>query len=552
MQLNPDTFPIKPDADARVSVIIPLYNHQDYIQAALESVFSQSLLAHEIIVIDDGSADASAEKVRRLCVDHPEIIFWSWPNQGAHHTLNAAILRATGDFVAILNSDDRYHPQRLAACLELARSDPAIDVVATGMDFIDDQGNAASNPWYENALSFFRQEGDLSLGLFNANLLVTTSNLFIRRSIFDSIGYFAPLRYTHDLELCLRLILGKRQIRFLDRPLLSYRLHGANTIAESKAREDVERAAVFAFFLYRLELTDGSNESWLSRLERYSGVLGQQELLEMVERFLIVLNQGPDRKLGAVTDSLPAEFLNLLARLGADWVAHRAENPLLAQFVAVRDAYLQSRQDAGGDPQVVAALTANISWLTEQCEAWQRASEEKTQSFNRTLYEIRTENSWLTEQRDAWQRTSEANTQSFNRTLDEMRTENSWLTEQRDAWQKSSEENTLSFNRTMDEMRSGTVWLTEQRDTWKGAAETEKAHSESLQRALDELRTGNAWLLEQRDAWQMAASNAAREAEKCHEALHTLLRSRLFRLLLRAGLLDLSHLPPDLPGSATP
>jgi len=536
-----------PDAGLRVSVIIPLYNHEKYIEAALGSVFAQSVRPMEIIVVDDGSADASAEKVRRLCRDHPEIIFWSWPNQGAHHTLNSAIMRATGDFVAILNSDDCYHPQRLAACLAAVQADPGIDVVATGMAFVDGQGAQAANPWYESAVSFFKREGDLSLGLFNANFLVTTSNLFIRRSIFDSIGYFSPLRYAHDLEFCLRLILGKRQIHFLDRPLLSYRLHDANTIAEDKAREDVERAAVFAYFLYRLELAEGSCASWHAWLENYVAVLGQQDLLEMVGKFLSILHDGRDRKDSAVTAPLSEEFLGLLSRLGGDWVAHGAGNPLLAQFVAARNDHLQRRKESSGDPKLVADLKANIQWLTEQCAAWQQTSEQNTESFNKAMLEMRSESAWLKEQRDLWQKTAEKNTASFNQALEEMHSQNSWLSEQRDAWQSTVEENTRTFNQALEALRAENTWLIEQRDAWQ---QTSEQNAKSYQQALEELKAGNTWLLGQRDAWEQAASDAAREAEKCHAALRTLLQSRAFRLMMRAGVLELRHLPPESSGSA--
>ncbi len=393
--------------DFRVSVVIPLYNHEKYIVAAIESVFSQTLRPAEVIIIDDGSFDGSVEKVRRLCKDHPEIIFWSWPNQGAHHTLNAAILRATGDFVAILNSDDCYHPERLAACLAIVQSDPSIDIVATKMSFLNDLGNVVGSPWYENAVAFYKQNGNLPLGLFHANFLVTTSNLFIRRSVFELIGYFSPLRYTHDLEFCLRLILGKRHIHFLERPLLFYRLHKANTIAENKAREDVERATVFAFFLHRQELMDGIDEVWHSRIERYVEVLGQQGLLEMVENFLAVLEGGHHRKDGAIADSLPSEFLYLLSRLGTEWVARGAGGPLLDKFISARNAYLQRKESDSGDPKLVFELKTNIQWLTEQRDSWKKTAEiheEHSKSLNQALEEMRIGNSWLTEQRDSWER----------------------------------------------------------------------------------------------------------------------------------------------------
>src|SRR5439155_12243129 len=162
--------------------------------------------------IDDGSSDGSADTMRRLCKERPEIIFWSRPNQGAHHTLNAAIHRASAEFVAILNSDDRYHPERLASCLDALRAHPAADVVATEIAFLDDAGEAVASPWYEDALAFYKSTGDLPLALCRANFLMTTSNLFMRRSVFESVGYFSPLRYTHDLEFFLRLILERKEI----------------------------------------------------------------------------------------------------------------------------------------------------------------------------------------------------------------------------------------------------------------------------------------------------------------------------------------------------
>ncbi len=420
MSVNSDNAIQKAEADFRVSVVIPLYNHEKYIEAAIESVLSQTLRPAEIIIIDDGSVDGSAGKVRRLCKDHPEIIFWSWPNQGAHHTLNAAILRATGDFVAILNSDDCYHPQRLAACLAVVQSDPSIDIVVTGMSFLDGQGNDVENPWYENALSFFKQVGDLSLGLFHANFIVTTSNLFIRRSVFDWIGCFSPLRYAHDLEFCLRLILGKRHIHFLDRPLLFYRLHEANTIVENKAKVDVECAAILAFFLHRQGLAIGTDETSGLWLEPYVEVLGQQELLEMVEKFLAILEGRYHRKNGAVTDSLPSDFLNFLSRLGADLVMHDANGLFWDQFVSERNAYFQRKAIAGGDPKLVSELKANIQWLTEQCDSWKKTAEnheEHCKTLNHEIAEMRVGNAWLTRQCDAWEREAKTLSAEFVKCL---------------------------------------------------------------------------------------------------------------------------------------
>ena len=343
-------------SDLRVSVVIPLYNHEEYIEAALESVWAQSLRPAEIIVIDDGSSDGSADTVRRLCELHPEIVFWSWPNQGAHHTLNAAIHRATGDFVAILNSDDCYHPERLAACLAIVKSDPAVDVVTTGVSFMDHAGRDTPNSWYEEARAFYHEQGDLSLGLFHANFLLTTSNLFIRRAVFESAGYFSPLRYTHDLEFFLRLILAKKRVHFVDRPLLTYRIHGDNTISENQARAEVEQAAVFAFFLYRHRLAEGGYGAWRSWLERYVEVLGQRRLLELVEYFVALLEANQPPGDAAVTNPLVDEFRGFLSRLGVDSGAQPMHDSLLAQLVAGRDVSLRRWERTSGDSRIVAAF----------------------------------------------------------------------------------------------------------------------------------------------------------------------------------------------------
>jgi len=98
-------------------------------------------------------------------------------------------------------------------------------------------------------------------------------------------------------------------------------------------------------------------------------------------------------------------------------------------------------------------------------------------------------------------------------------------------------------------MRAENIWVTEQRDAWQ---KTTEENTKSLNQALEEMRAGNAWLLNQRDAWEKAASEGARETERCHAALRTLLQRRIFRLLLRTGVLELSHLPPEPFGPAQP
>ena len=164
-----------------ISVIIPLYNHERYIDDAIDSLLQQTIPPFEIIIIDDGSHDNSWQRVQHRAKEEPRIITWSQKNQGAHYTLNNGLNHATGEYLAILNSDDVYHPQRLEFCLQAMQANPVPDVICTALAFINEKGKSCSNTWYEEALAFHRKVSDLSLALINGNFLMTTSNLFMHR-----------------------------------------------------------------------------------------------------------------------------------------------------------------------------------------------------------------------------------------------------------------------------------------------------------------------------------------------------------------------------------
>lgn len=278
--------------NASISVVIPLYNHQQYIDAALDSVLQQTVPPCEIIVVDDGSTDGSFARVQRRAAAEPRITTWSHPNQGAHYTINAGLKRATGQYVAILNSDDRYHPQRLETCLQTLEKDAEAGAVCTALSFINENGKNCRNKWYEEALDFYRQIDDLALALINGNFLMTTSNLFIRRTVFDELGFFANLRYAHDLDFFLRLILSKRTITLLDQPLLQYRMHSSNTISEGALKVKQEWAAVVAWFAWQL----GEQQGW-DYLGRLTQISDRHNLTRLILFFFKQFRQTPPDRL---------------------------------------------------------------------------------------------------------------------------------------------------------------------------------------------------------------------------------------------------------------
>ena len=276
-----------------VSVVIPLYNHERYIAETVESALAQGPLLREVVVVDDGSSDESARVMRSLGAADRRVVFWSQPNRGAHAAINAGIHRATGDLVAILNSDDAFAEGRLNRLVAALRAEPNADMAASGLRFMDDEGFPVENPWHERALDFYRSCGDLALALVNGNFLITTSNFLLRRRLVDRVGLFAPLRYAHDLDFLLRVLARGGRIALVEERLLRYRIHAANTIKEQHSRVRLEWTAVAAFWLTNLWDRSNSGPIDWERAREIEDVLDRHGLTRGVHLCMAYFRRHP-------------------------------------------------------------------------------------------------------------------------------------------------------------------------------------------------------------------------------------------------------------------
>lgn len=235
-----------------MSVVVPLYNHAAYIGDAIRSILAQGSIVKEIVVIDDGSTDKSADLMQGLAAKEKRIRFVRQPNQGAHATLNAALRQCSGEFLAILNSDDAYCPGRLSALAATLGTEGAADIAVSGILFMDGSGKPIDNAWYSQALQHYQSGVELGIALLNGNFVMTTSNLLFRRAVWPAIGPFAALRYAHDLDWLLRALAFGHRVTLVDQPLLRYRTHDRNTIKEDHAAVRAEWAMVSAAYLTAL------------------------------------------------------------------------------------------------------------------------------------------------------------------------------------------------------------------------------------------------------------------------------------------------------------
>ncbi len=241
-----------------VSVILPTYNHERYVAEAIDSVLAQTRQDLELVVVDDASTDAtwsvveSFDDPRLRCRRHAE-------NRGADATLNEAIGLATGDTIAILNSDDTFEPERLEHCLGTLEETGA-DLVGTDIRLIGPDSAIIEDHWWIDAfraLKDARTETDDWLAtLLEGNVFMTTSNFVFRRELFERVGGFHDYRYVLDYDFLLRALVDGARLAWLDRPLMRYRLHDSNTIFEKPMAANEECAAMLRRLLPELLADD--------------------------------------------------------------------------------------------------------------------------------------------------------------------------------------------------------------------------------------------------------------------------------------------------------
>ena len=216
----------------RVSVVIPCYNAARYIGASLRSVLAQDWPQLEIIVVDDGSKDGSADLV---VSEFPGVTVLRQANQGAAAARNLGIRQAHGDWVAFLDADDLWLPGKLQAQLQLGATQPDVRLICAAWQ---EWTSTALEPGAEELATLLVGEGDPDRwrgpsGWIYPQLLtdcsVWTSTVMARRSLFDEIGLFDPaLRLGQDYDLWLRASRVTR-ILHLPRPYALYRMHPGNS-----------------------------------------------------------------------------------------------------------------------------------------------------------------------------------------------------------------------------------------------------------------------------------------------------------------------------------
>ncbi|MBQ3101713.1 glycosyltransferase family 2 protein [bacterium] len=234
-----------------VSVIIPAYNHENYVQETINSIINQTYQNIELIIVDDGSSDSTWQKIcaledkckERFC----NISFETQENEGTCATLNKLLSKAQGEFVYFIASDDIAKPEAIEIELDFLKNNPNYGLVVGNSEIIDYDGKICywdkkrNIEYNKNKAKYktFVDHAKVKNKYFDNEKFGTYSTLYmgnyipngylIRKNVLDKIPKFTTKAPLEDWFMMLQLS-KYTKFKYIDKILFSYRWHGKNAI----------------------------------------------------------------------------------------------------------------------------------------------------------------------------------------------------------------------------------------------------------------------------------------------------------------------------------
>jgi GT2 family glycosyltransferase len=207
-----------------VSVVIPTYQHRDFILDTLDSVFRQTIADYEILVINDGSLDDTHDRLRPL-IESGRIRYFAQANLGPSEARNQGLREARGRYVALLDDDDLLPPQKLEWQLQFLDAHPDVGVVGGTLQFVDRSGSPGRMGPHHSLITHQT--------LFSGNPFHSPGQTLIRATVLRDVGGMtSEIWGADDWDLWFR-IARRSEIVMQDRLALYYRVHAANASKQS-------------------------------------------------------------------------------------------------------------------------------------------------------------------------------------------------------------------------------------------------------------------------------------------------------------------------------
>lgn len=202
-----------------VSVIMPVFNEQEYLSKSIESILNQTFRDFEFIIVDDASTDASSEILKRYASeDRRSVLIRNPVNQGLALSLNNALSVAKGEFIARMDADDIAVKDRLEIQLAFLNKNPEISLVGSSMYMIDFKGNiitqydTIANPQIFKKRIYYKNSSPHPTWMF-------------RKKILKDIKRYRDIPTSQDYDFLMRLHYLGYEVSNIDIPLVYYRVH---------------------------------------------------------------------------------------------------------------------------------------------------------------------------------------------------------------------------------------------------------------------------------------------------------------------------------------
>ena len=245
-----------------VSVVIPVFNGAPFVSHAVASIREQSVKEVEIIVVDDGSTDGTQAVLTELERTHG-IRWYQQDHGGPARSRNRGIDAARGEFIALLDCDDVWLPDKLEAKLSIMRGDASVGLVHTDFDVVDEHGAVLEHV-------SARQSPEPIVQAFVGGHTALPSTLLIRKEVLQKVGALRPELYgSEDSDLTVRLYTVTR-FACIDRVLVRklQRGHGYRDMAFDEVMHREKVLSSRELFLNGLERMQPLNRAQRAALDR--------------------------------------------------------------------------------------------------------------------------------------------------------------------------------------------------------------------------------------------------------------------------------------------
>ncbi|BCO30926.1 hypothetical protein TspCOW1_10290 [Thiohalobacter sp. COW1] len=251
-----------PDHSPRFSVIIPAYNSEATIAAAIDSVLAQSWPAHELIIVDDGSSDATAD---RILAYGERVRYIHQSNAGVSAARNHGIRAASGDWLAFLDADDLYLPDRLRWHAEWIQRNPGLDFYVGNFEHRDETGRPLGTGMAGTAVGQRLLEqagGRREVIMEGEDILQFIEHQFsdvrclsVPKPLMEAVGGFpAGIAVGEDVYCIVQLCARARAVGVITAPMAVYTVHDTGAIRSDSLRAQAE--SVVTFTRLRSDLRD--------------------------------------------------------------------------------------------------------------------------------------------------------------------------------------------------------------------------------------------------------------------------------------------------------